>query len=163
MAIQMRRGPYNDLDPSKLKAGEWAVTTDTASTKQTVWMCFAPGIVKKIGTVDDFDVEIQRLIHEQMESINESVEQAKNSAETSTQKASEASNSAKDAKKYRDEAKQSADKMTTTITQAEQATQKANAAAERAETQASIVENKANGKGITLSITSNGLLNISKE
>lgn len=28
MAIQMRRGAYAEFDPSKMKAGEWAVSTD---------------------------------------------------------------------------------------------------------------------------------------
>lgn len=46
MAIQMRRGAYAQFDPSKMKAGEWAVSTDSDTKKQQIWMCFAPGIVK---------------------------------------------------------------------------------------------------------------------
>ena len=44
MAITMRKGAYADFDPSKMKAGEWAVSTDTDSNKQQVWMCFSPEI-----------------------------------------------------------------------------------------------------------------------
>ena len=33
MAIQMRRGAYAQFDPSKMKAGEWAVSTDSDAKK----------------------------------------------------------------------------------------------------------------------------------
>lgn len=53
MAIQMRRGDYEDFDPSRMQPGEWAVCESGDSEKQQVWMCFAPGIVKRLGTVED--------------------------------------------------------------------------------------------------------------
>ena len=81
MAIQMRRGAYAQFDPSKMKAGEWAVSTDSDTKKQQIWMCFAPGIVKRMGTVEDFDVEIQRLIQDYLDGMAESVEKAQESAE----------------------------------------------------------------------------------
>ena len=74
MAITMRKGAYADFDPSKMKAGEWAVSTDTDSNKQQVWMCFSPGVVKRMGTVEDFDMEIQILIRQYLDSMAESVE-----------------------------------------------------------------------------------------
>lgn len=100
MAIQMRRGNYDDFDPLKMRVGEWAVSIDSDSNKQIVWMCFAPGVVKRMGTVEDFNVEIQRLIHDQMESINTSVSNA-NQSETN------AKNSEDNAKLYSENAKQS--------------------------------------------------------
>ena len=118
MAIQMRRGAYAQFDPSKMKAGEWAVSTDSDTKKQQIWMCFAPGIVKRMGTVEDFDIEIQRLIRSYLDGMAQSVSQAQKSAQTASQKA---------------------------------------------EQQAGLVEQKANGKGITFSVTSAGLLNVSKE
>lgn len=54
MAIQHRRGNERDFDPNKLLPGEWAVFLDT----QKVWMCFAPGIVKRLGTYEDFYAQI---------------------------------------------------------------------------------------------------------
>nr|DAH93009.1 MAG TPA: major tropism determinant [Caudoviricetes sp.]DAT34484.1 MAG TPA: major tropism determinant [Caudoviricetes sp.] len=33
MAIQMRRGAYAEFDPLKMKAGEWAVSTDSDTKK----------------------------------------------------------------------------------------------------------------------------------
>lgn len=98
MAIQMRRGAYAEFDPLKMKAGEWAVSTDSDTKKQQIWMCFAPGIVKRMGTVEDFDTEIQRLIQSYLDGIAESVEKAQESAELATSKAQESSTSASNAK-----------------------------------------------------------------
>ena len=87
MAIQMRRGAYAQFDPSKMKAGEWAVSTDSDTKKQQIWMCFAPGIVKRMGTVEDFDIEIQKLIQNYLDGMAQSVSQAQKSAQTATEKA----------------------------------------------------------------------------
>lgn len=149
MAIQMRRGAYAQFDPSKMKAGEWAVSTDSDTKKQQIWMCFAPGIVKRMGTVEDFDIEIQRLIQNYLDGMAESVSQAQKSAQTATEKANEAA--------------QASGKIDTAVSQANAATKAANEAAQRAEQQAGLVEQKANGRGITFSVTSAGLLNVSKE
>ena len=149
MAIQMRRGAYAEFDPSKMKAGEWAVSTDSDTKKQQIWMCFAPGIVKRMGTVEDFDVEIQRLIQGYLDGMAESVEKAQKSAQTASQKANEVA--------------QASGKIDTAVSQANAATKAANEAAQRAEQQAGLVEQKANGRGITFSVTSAGLLNVSKE
>lgn len=54
MAIQMRRGQSVDFDPSKMLPGEWAVSIDNESQKQMVYMCFAPGVVKRMATLEDF-------------------------------------------------------------------------------------------------------------
>lgn len=149
MAIQMRRGDYEDFDPSRMQPGEWAVSTDSDTKKQQIWMCFAPGIVKRMGTVEDFDVEIQRLIQSYLDGMAESVSQAQKSAQTASQKA--------------DEVAQFSGKIDTAISQANAATKAANEAAQRAEQQAGLIEQKANGRGITFSMTSAGLLNVSKE
>ena len=149
MAIQMRRGAYEQFDPSKMKAGEWAVSTDSDTKKQQIWMCFAPGIVKRMGTVEDFDVEIQRLIQNYLDGMAQSVSQAQKSAQTASQKASEVA--------------QASEKIDTAVSKANTATKAANEAAQRAEQQAGLIEQKANGRGITFSVTSAGLLNVSKE
>lgn len=98
MAIQMRRGAYDDFDPSKMRAGEWAVSTDNETSKQQVWMCFAPGIVKRIGTFEDFDVEIRILFQSYMDDISNSVNTARGYANTATTQASNAAASATNAK-----------------------------------------------------------------
>lgn len=170
MAIQMRRGAYAQFDPSKMKAGEWAVSTDSDTKKQQIWMCFAPGVVKRMGTVEDFNTEIQRLIQNYLDGMAKSVSQAQKSAQTATEKATSASNSASQAQKSAQIASQKANevaqasgKIDTAVSQANAATAKANEAAQKAEQQAGLVEQKANGRGITFSVTSAGLLNVSKE
>ena len=156
MAIQMRRGAYAEFDPLKMKAGEWAVSTDSDTKKQQIWMCFAPGIVKRMGTVEDFDTEIQRLIQSYLDGMAQSVSQAQKSAQTATEKATSASNSASQAQK-------SAQTATEKATSASNSASQAQKSAQRAEQQAGLVEQKANGRGITFSVTSAGLLNVSKE
>ena len=61
MAIQMRRGAYAQFDPSKMKAGEWAVSIDNETQKQMVYMCFAPGVVKRMATLEDFQNELGKV------------------------------------------------------------------------------------------------------
>lgn len=78
-----------------------------------------------------------------------SAKQAKESAQTASQKANEVT--------------QISGKIDTAVSQANAATKAANEAAQRAEQQAGLVEQKANGRGITFSVTSAGLLNVSKE
>jgi chemotaxis protein histidine kinase CheA len=98
MAIQMRRGAYAQFDPLKMRAGEWAVSTDSDTLKQQIWMCFAPGVVKRIGTIEDFDVEIKILFQSYMDDISNSVNVARGYAETASSKATSASVSATNAK-----------------------------------------------------------------
>ena len=78
-----------------------------------------------------------------------SAKQAKESAQTASQKA--------------DDVAQASGKIDTAVSQANAATKAANEAAQRAEQQAGLIEQKANGRGITFSVTSAGLLNVSKE
>lgn len=191
MAIQMRRGAYAQFDPSKMKAGEWAVSTDSDTKKQQIWMCFAPGIVKRMGTVEDFDIEIQRLIQSYLDGMAESVSQAQKSAQTATEKAAEvaqiseeintAVSQASTAAKAANEAASNANKATGAAQQAtidatvakedadaaaggaNNAALNANDAAQEAREQIDLIKDKANGRGITFSVTSAGLLNVSKE
>ena len=48
-----------DFDPEKMKPGEWAVSIDSDRRNQKIWMCFAPGVVKRMGTYEDFEDQIQ--------------------------------------------------------------------------------------------------------
>ena len=118
MAIQMRRGAYAQFDPLKMKAGEWAVSTDSDTKKQQIWMCFAPGIVKRMGTVEDFDTEIQRLIQNYLDGMAQSVSQAQKSAELATSKAQESSTSASNAKTSETNAKTSETNASNSATKA---------------------------------------------
>lgn len=59
MGIYVRRGMEADFDPDKMKPGEWAVSINTDRRKQKIWMCFAPGVVKRMGTYEDFADQIE--------------------------------------------------------------------------------------------------------
>lgn len=139
MAIQMRRGAYAEFDPLKMKAGEWAVSTDSDTKKQQIWMCFAPGIVKRMGTVEDFNTEIQRLIQNYLDGMAESVEKAQESAELATSKAQESAASASNAKTSETKAKTSETNASNSAAKAK--TSETNAKA--SETKAKTSENSA--------------------
>lgn len=53
MAIQVRRGLLANYDKDKMLAGELAVTTDSETENQQVFVAFAPGESKRILTEDD--------------------------------------------------------------------------------------------------------------
>ena len=59
MAIQVRRGFRKDFDPQKMLPGEWAVSIDNQTQNQIVWMCFAAGVVKRMGTYEDFVQQVK--------------------------------------------------------------------------------------------------------
>lgn len=59
MAIQVRRGRKLNFDPHKMLPGEWAVSTDVETQNQIIWMCFAAGVVKRMGTYEDFKQQIE--------------------------------------------------------------------------------------------------------
>ncbi len=130
----MRRGAYAEFDPLKMKAGEWAVSTDSDTKKQQIWMCFAPGIVKRMGTVEDFDVEIQRLIQGYLDGMAESVEKAQESAQTATEKATSASSSASQAQKSAELATSKAQESATSASNARASETEAKASATNART-----------------------------
>ena len=52
--ILVRKGLKSDFDPTKMLPGEWAVSIDASTSNQIVWMCFAPGVCKRMGTYEDF-------------------------------------------------------------------------------------------------------------
>lgn len=130
----MRRGAYAEFDPLKMKAGEWAVSTDSDTKKQQIWMCFAPGIVKRMGTVEDFDVEIQRLIQSYLDGMAQSVSQAQKSAQTATEKANSASSSASQAQKSAELATSKAQESATSANNAKASETKAKASETNART-----------------------------
>lgn len=78
--IQMRRGLLNDFDPSKMTAGEWAVSIDLETDRQIVYMCFSPGIVKRMGTLEDFEEQIREATNNVLEQYKTELNQIKISA-----------------------------------------------------------------------------------
>ena len=97
-------------------------------------MCFAPGIVKRMGTVEDFDVEIQRLIQSYLDGMAQSVSQAQKSAQTATEKANSASSSASQAQKSAELATSKAQESATSANNAKASETKAKASETNAKT-----------------------------
>lgn len=126
MAIQMRGGLKVDFDPWKMKPKEWAVSVDPETENQIVWMCFRPGVVKRMGTYEDFREQIMEITDEiaeefsqtineikvYMEGLKDATEGYKNATEgyknTAVEKALESSNSATQASQSATNASQSA-------------------------------------------------------
>lgn len=95
-------------------------------------MCFAPGVVKRMGTVEDFDTEIQRLIQNYLDGMAQSVSQAQKSAELATSKAQESANSASNAKESEIKAKASETNAKTSETSSAKSESEAQKYAEQA-------------------------------
>lgn len=56
MAIVMRRGEYEDFDPSKMLSGEWAVVLaddPAVPDGKSVFICFGAGNVKRMATHEE--------------------------------------------------------------------------------------------------------------
>lgn len=116
MAIQVRRGLKKDFDPYKMLPGEWAVSIDSQTQNQMVWMCFAAGVVKRMGTYEDFQqlfqdlkVDLENLIADEVlvfssaaEYANSAGKEAHKQAQSAESAANRANNIADDLEMRRD-------------------------------------------------------------
>lgn len=62
MAIQIRRGPHNQFDPTRLMPGELAAVLagDPATVDgRALYACFAAGAVKRMATYDDLYAQVK--------------------------------------------------------------------------------------------------------
>lgn len=100
MAIQTRRGAYNDFDPEKMLPGEWASVTSGdpgANDGRSVYMCFAPGDVKRMATYEDMQENISEATEDIREQFTEGVESATQAATSAADQATAAASTAEDA------------------------------------------------------------------
>lgn len=87
MAIQMRRGSWNQFDPTKMEPGEWAVIlSDHPDTidGMALYLCFAAGTVKQVGTIDETTniiASFTEQIQEALSSVSDATEDAEDAAE----------------------------------------------------------------------------------
>ena len=56
MAIQVRRGNYNDFDPTRMVAGEFAVCLENGY----VYITLSPGNVLRLGTAETLDEAVRQ-------------------------------------------------------------------------------------------------------
>lgn len=101
MAIQNRRGAYNKFDPSKLLPGEWACVIEgdaDASDGRAIYMCFAPGVVKRMATYQDMLENLSKLssdlVGQVMEDFAAAMTEATAAANTAASEASSAATNA---------------------------------------------------------------------
>ncbi len=120
MAIRMRQGRKRDFNPRNMLPGEWAVSTDPETENQIVWMCFQAGVVKRMGTYEDFLRQIEEMtedirakysgtfteIKAYMEGLKSETEEYRN---TASEKAAVSEREARAAEKSRSVAEQKAE------------------------------------------------------
>lgn len=97
MAIQHRHGEFKDFDPNKMVTAEIAVVTsgDSASpTGRTLYICFAPGIVKRIVSYEDFENELQNATEEIQQAFTQEIRTAISNSIAATNAANEAKEAA---------------------------------------------------------------------
>ena len=115
MAIQNRRGVYNNFTPSKMVPGEFAVVQSgdpNGKDGKAVYIAFGTGDARRLATADDIEQEIdastesiadalvQRFedeVADDMETAQTAATNANTSAQTASTKASEAAQSASQA------------------------------------------------------------------
>jgi len=100
MAIQNRRGLYADFNPNRLVPGEWAVVLSgdpNSETGRSVYVCFAPGQVKRMVTYEDLLENINSLTDEIKELFTADVKEAIRLATEATTKATQATSAAVEA------------------------------------------------------------------
>lgn len=93
--MQQLGGAYKDFDPAKMLARELQVITsgDPASdTGRSIYVCFAPGIVKRIVSYEDFETEMQNALEEIQESFTAEIQAAIEAANNAAQAANTAKN-----------------------------------------------------------------------
>ena len=109
----MRRGEYSKFDAESMLPGEWAIVLESdpnGTGGRSLYMCFSPGVVKRIATAEDMatiianenaaitDAEKKRVAAENSrvsaESARETKQASNNSAQTSNNNAQSSNNSA---------------------------------------------------------------------
>lgn len=101
MAIQNRRGSYEDFDPNELLAGELAVVQDgdpASSTGRALYVCFEPGVVKRIVDYDDIGDEIGEAAGIYIDDMREVVTDAQTATSAANTATTDANNAAEAAR-----------------------------------------------------------------
>lgn len=111
MAIQTRRGAYDDFDPAKMLPGELATVTSGdpgADDGRSVYACFAAGDVKRMATYEDMQENISQVTQDIQEDFTAQLTQKISQADTAISQAQTAISEANTAAQGANEAKQEA-------------------------------------------------------
>ena len=102
MAVQIRRGDYEDFDPNKLVAGEWAAVMSgdpKATDGKAVYMSFGSGDVKRMATYEDMAQNIDVATEEIQEEFTAELQRKVTEANAATSNANAAASNANEATK----------------------------------------------------------------
>lgn len=109
MAVQTRRGAYENFDPSKLLAGEWATVLSgdpNASDGRAAYLCFEPGEVKRMATyedmVDNITLATEEVANNFMSEVNAALDEAEAALSNMTAATSAANTAASNAQTIAD-------------------------------------------------------------
>lgn len=92
MAVQCRRGPWKDFHPEKLRPGEWAFVTSgdpNSESGRSVYACFGPGVVKRMSTYEDMQLNIQNATKEVRDLFTKDIQDAISDAVAATKSAND--------------------------------------------------------------------------
>lgn len=90
MAIQNRRGTYNNFDPQRLVPGEWAVVLSgdpNSSRGRAVYMAFEAGDVERMATYEDMEENIESAVTDIQTQFTSELTTKISAANTATQNA----------------------------------------------------------------------------
>ena len=111
MAIQTRRGIYDDFEPAKMLPGELATVTSGdpgADDGRSVYACFAAGDVKRMATYEDMQENISQATQDVQGDFTAQLTQKISQADTAISQAQTATSAANIAAQGANEAKQEA-------------------------------------------------------
>ena len=97
MAIQMRRGEYSKFDAESMLPGEWAVVLESdpnGTGGRSLYMCFSPGVVKRIATFEDMADAIANATEDIVDDLTTAANTATRNANTATTAANTAASAA---------------------------------------------------------------------
>ena len=106
MAIQVRRGQYEDFNPNKLLPGEWAVVLandPVVEDGKSAFICFSAGDTKRMATYEDMLQELNKHIENILSDIEDATVYANNAGKTASTNALEADKQASRAKSVADD------------------------------------------------------------
>lgn len=118
MAIQVRRGPYSQFDPTKMQPGEIACVTSGdpgSSDGRAVYMCFASGTVKRMATTNDMAEYLADMTEDTISTLTTSINAAIATANTSAENADTKAAAANTATELANAATQAAQQATQTM------------------------------------------------
>lgn len=98
MAIQCRRGTYEDFLPEKMSPAEWAIILagdPVVTDGKSAFICFSPGDVKRIATYNDMVAQFTAINADLIKKLTGDVTDAANAANVATSGANAAAGNAR--------------------------------------------------------------------